>query len=297
MRTTRHLRGILASPRVRRLAEKQGIDLTSLRGSGPGGRLLESDLVAPSHEPKATARSVALVKVSEPEPQMLASGAGCRESMSAIEMATARRLSRSWATVPHVTLFREVDASGFEAQRRVSSQSFEKLGIKVTVTTLLAKLVARALWGHPRFNSSLDEARSEIVYRDDVNIGFATDTPRGLVVPVIANVDQKTLGALAAELAQLTNVAREGKLRLDQMRGGTFTISNLGMSHPGFFTPIVNLPEVAILGVGAVRPSGNGLVMPLSLSFDHRVLNGADAARFMQTLAGGITDPLTCLLI
>lgn len=297
MKTTRHLRGVLASPRVRRLAETRGIDLTTVRGNGPGGRLLEADLVARAIDPPPDPRPAPADPVASTSPLETHNPAR-REPMSAIELATVRHMARCWSTIPHVTFFRDAPANRFEAQRQAAKLPLEKLGIKLTVTAVLVKLIAAVLRKHPRFNSSIDEASSEIVYHDSVNIGVATDTPRGLVVPVINHADRRSLGAVATELSQLAAAARDGTLRSDQMRGGTFTISNLGTAHSGFFTPIINHPEVAILGVGASHPSGDKeRVMPLSLSIDHRVLNGADAARFLETLADAIAEPLATLLL
>jgi pyruvate dehydrogenase E2 component (dihydrolipoamide acetyltransferase) len=303
MRNTRHLRGIKASPRVRKLAETRGIDLTTVRGSGPGGRLLDHDLdarVIPSTA-IATRHAAALMAppahVAQP---VTSSGPSRREKMTPVELATARHMARCWQTIPHTTFFRDAPAGRFEAQRQAAKRTFGKLGIKLTATAIIAKLVAGVIRNNPRFNASLDETSGEIVYHEPINIGIAADTPRGLVVPVIHDVEHKSLGAVAGELTQLVASAREGRLRAEQMRGGTFTISNLGPAHPSFFAPIVNAPEVAILGVGGSRPTSgdaNSLAMPLSLSVDHRVLNGADAARFLEALCEAIAEPLTALLI
>ncbi len=197
-----------------------------------------------------------------------------------------RRLAR----IPHVTQHDKADITALEALRKQYGPQVEKAGGKLTVTAIALKIVAAALKKFPQFNSSIDQANNEIVYKKSIHVGVAADTERGLLVPVIRNVDTKGIFELAAELAKVSEKARGGKLSLDEMQGGGFTITNLGGIGGTSFTPIVNWPEVAILGMsrGAQEPLWNGssfeprLMLPLSLSYDHRVIDGADAARFLR---------------
>jgi len=288
---------VLASPRVRKYARDQGLDLNLLKGSGPGGRIELIDL-----RPASLAKKAPFIantsSASGATDARDAFGPVRREKLSMIEQATARHMARCWATIPHVTLFRDIEVTRFEAQRQAAKKSFEKIGVKITLTSIFVKLVAAALRRHPRVNSSFSDDEGQIIYKDYIHVGVAVDTARGLLVPVIADADRKSLASVAGELTQLSEAAHAGNLRSEHMRGGTFTITNLGGLGVGYFTPIVNHPEVAILGLGAIRPilGTAALMAPLSLSFDHRVLNGADAARFLDTLADSVADPLVTLL-
>lgn len=266
-----HYPGVLAAPAVRHLARQRGVDLARIRGSGPSGRILRQDLETDA-------------------PAVDAAGPSRRVPLSMIEQATARHMAKCWSTIPHVTLFRHLDVTALEAARRAAKAGYEAQGLKLTLTAVLVQHVAAALRRHERVNASFDEAQRAMVYHAHVNIGVAVDTPRGLVVPVIRQADTKPLATLCQELATLSEAARANTLANDQLRGGTFTITNLGALGVEFFTPIVNHPEVAILGVGAAA----GTQLPLSLSFDHRALNGAGAARFLQTLAEAVAGT-SCL--
>jgi pyruvate dehydrogenase E2 component (dihydrolipoamide acetyltransferase) len=224
-----------------------------------------------------------------------------------VELSRVRRiagpnLARNWAAIPHVTQHDEADVTDLEAFRREVNAAHAGAGVKVTMVSLLLKACAAALRAFPEFNSSLDAGA--LVLKRYFHLGFAVDTPQGLVVPVIRDVDRKGLLEVARELAQLSAAAREGRLTPEQMRGGTFTISSLGGIGGTAFTPIINAPEVAILGVsrsatkpvwieGEFRPR---LVLPLSLSYDHRVIDGAAAARFATHLGGLLADPRRMLL-
>jgi pyruvate dehydrogenase E2 component (dihydrolipoamide acetyltransferase) len=224
--------------------------------------------------------------------------------MSSIRRKTAEHLSRAWNTIPHVTQHDKADITALEALRKQYSPQAEKAGGKLTMTAIALKVVAGALQRFPHFNASIDTARHEVVYRKSIHIGVAADTERGLLVPVVRDVDRKGLIALSVELAQLSEKARAGKLSLDEMQGGGFSISNLGGIGGTSFTPIVNWPEVAILGIsrGAQEPVWNGgsfqprLMLPLSLSYDHRVIDGADAARFLRWVAEAFEQPFVMQL-
>jgi len=220
-------------------------------------------------------------------------GEVAREPLSRIRRATARNLAHAWNTVPHVTQFDRADITRLEAQRKKFNKDAGTDSPKLTVTAVVLKLVASALAQFPGFNASLDLATDSVVYKKYFHIGVAVDTPRGLLVPVVRDVDGKPLLQVAAELGQLAAKARDKKLKPDDMAGGCFTISNLGGLGTTYFSPIVNWPEVAILGVGRAevqalphketfRPR---LILPLSLSYDHRVIDGAEAARFLRWIA------------
>jgi pyruvate dehydrogenase E2 component (dihydrolipoamide acetyltransferase) len=278
-----------ASPVVRRLARERGIDLGEITGSGPKGRITKEDLDAPRGAPAPAAAA------SAP-----AAGKGERVPLTRIQQATARNLSAAWQTIPHVTQHDDADITDLEAFRK--QLNAEQKDVKVTMVALLLKACAAALDEFPRLASSLDG--DELVVKAERHIGFAADTPNGLVVPVVRDVDQKGLLALAAELGELSGKARAGKLSPKEMSGAVFTISSLGGIGGTGFTPIVNPPQVAILGVvrSAMKPVWDGaafqprLVLPLSLSYDHRVIDGAAAARFCAHLAGLLADLRRVLL-
>jgi pyruvate dehydrogenase E2 component (dihydrolipoamide acetyltransferase) len=226
------------------------------------------------------------------------------EPLSNIRRATAKKMTTAWTTVPHVTQFDRADITQLESMRKRVNQRDEAEGRKVTMTAIVIKMVASALKQFPDFNSSLDLANDAIVRKKYVHIGVAVDTERGLLVPVIRDVDRKSLVQVAAELTELATRARDKKLALDEMGGAGFTVSNLGGLGTTYFSPIVNWPQVAILGVGraehqAVFDDGEfrpRLMMPLSLSYDHRIIDGADAARFLRWLAEALEQPLLLLL-
>ncbi len=288
-----------ASPVVRRLAREQGIDLASVTGSGRGGRIVKEDLeAAGKRDPSGSATDP---ERSRSAPAKLPpAGAGERVALSRIQQLSAKNLSTAWQTIPHVTHHDDADITELEAFRK--QLNAERKDVKVTMVALLLKACAAALDAFPRFASSLDG--DELVVKGERHIAFAADTPKGLMVPVVRDVDQKGLWQLAAELTELSGKARDGKLGPKELSGAVFTISSLGGIGGTGFTPIVNPPQVAILGVvrSAMRPVWDGaaftprLVLPLSLSYDHRVIDGAAAARFTAHLARMLTDLRRALL-
>jgi len=271
-------------------------------GSGPGGRILEDDL-------KSYARGVvsgagaAVPGVSEAGPAEATKwGPVVREPMSKVRQITARNMAEAWQTIPHVTQYDAADITEIEEIRKSYSKKMETG--KLTMTAILLKVAASALKVFPQFNASIDVERQEIVYKHFYNIGVAVDTDRGLLVPVIRSVDDKNIKELSHELNDIAERARNKKITPDEMDGGTFTISNLGGIGGTNFSPIVYPPQVAILGVsrGRIEPVYRDdaleprLVLPISVSYDHRVIDGADAARFLRWFARALEEPLLMAL-
>jgi len=303
-----------AGPAVRQLARDFGVELTDITGTGPKGRILKEDVQvyvkAMMHKAKAAPQATAAAATGgagiPPIPTVDFSKFGEIEevAMTRLMQVGAANLHRSWLNVPHVTQFDSADITDLEAFRVAQKAVAEKAGVKLTVLPLLLKACAHLLKELPDFNSSLAPSGKAIIRKKYVHIGFAVDTPDGLLVPVIKNVDQKSLLQLAAEAAALAEKARTKKLSADDMQGACFTISSLGHIGGTGFTPIVNAPEVAILGVSkaTMQPVWDGkafqpkLMLPLSLSYDHRVINGAAAARFTQRLSQLLADIRTILL-
>ncbi|AFH38137.1 2-oxo acid dehydrogenase subunit E2 [Thermus thermophilus] len=292
---------IPAAPSIRRLARELGVDLAQVRGTGLAGRITEEDVrraaglgeAAPAALPAAPAPRL---------PDFTKWGPVRREPMSGVRKATVRSMSQAWAQVPMVTHFDEADITELEALRKQYAKKAEEKGFRLTLTAFLLKALALTLKAFPKFNASLDVEAQEIVYKDYIHIGVAVDTPHGLLVPVIRDVDRKGVLRLAEELQEISQRARERKLSPEEMQGATFSLSNLGGIGGTGFTPIVNWPEVAILGVSRsqMKPLWDPekeafvprLVMPFSLTYDHRLIDGADAARFCRHLAGILEDPL-----
>jgi pyruvate dehydrogenase E2 component (dihydrolipoamide acetyltransferase) len=224
--------------------------------------------------------------------------------MRGVRRKTAVHLSQAWNTIPHVTQHDKADVTALEELRKKYSAEVEKAGGKLTVTAITLKIIAAALKKFPQFNSSVDLPGEAVIYKRYYNVGIAVDTDRGLLVPVIKDVDKKNVTQLAAELAQISKKARDKKLTPEEMEGGTFTITNLGGIGGTSFTPIVNHPEVAILGMSRSRmePVWNGnefeprLMLPLSLSYDHRIIDGADAARFLRWVVDALEEPFVMAL-
>ncbi|WP_019411481.1 dihydrolipoyllysine-residue acetyltransferase [Pseudomonas psychrophila] len=301
-----------AGPAVRQLAREFGVELNAVSASGPHGRVLKEDvqvyvkaMMQKAKEAPAAGAATGGAGIP-PIPAVDFSRFGEVEevAMTRLMQIGASSLHRSWLNIPHVTQFDQADITELEAFRVAQKAVAEKAGVKLTVLPLLLKSCAHLLKEMPDFNSSLAPSGKAIIRKKYVNIGFAVDTPDGLLVPVIKNVDQKSLLQLAAEAAALAAKARDKKLTADDMQGACFTISSLGHIGGTGFTPIVNAPEVAILGVSkaTIQPVWDGkafqpkLMLPLSLSYDHRVINGAAAARFTQRLSQLLGDIRTILL-
>ena len=280
-----------AAPSVRRLARELGVELRSVPGSGPRGRILERDVKACA---KAIIKSVSSAQASPKEPELpdfSRWGETVTESFSTVRKLTAERLSQAWAA-PHVTQFDKAHVSRLEDLRKLNKEKVAAAGGNLTITAILVKALSGALSEFPKFNSSIHMGSRTIVYKKYISIGVAVDTERGLLVPVIRDADKKDITEISVELTDISSAAREKKLSADRLRGGTFTITNLGGIGGVFFTPILNPPEVAILGVSrsSVEPAyvqGEfvaKLMLPLSLSYDHRLIDGAEAARFLRWL-------------
>jgi pyruvate dehydrogenase E2 component (dihydrolipoamide acetyltransferase) len=318
-----------AAPAVRRLARELDIDLRRVEGTGPGGRILRTDVEqhqqlrptgpAPASGSPAVATPVARAApvapgrtayapatgVDEALPDFSQWGPIRRERIPQIRKAIARQMTRAWAAIPHVTHADEVDVTDLEAFRKEQGKVFAEQGAKLSLTAFILKAVAGALREFPKFNASFDEAASEIIYKDYVHIGVAVDTPRGLMVPVVRDVDRKGLVVISKELAAIAERARAFKIEIAEMRGGTFTITNVGALGGTLSTPLINWPEVAILGTGKLEEKpvvreGEIVVrkiLPLFISFDHRVIDGADGARFVTAIAAFLENPLNLLLV
>jgi pyruvate dehydrogenase E2 component (dihydrolipoamide acetyltransferase) len=292
-----------AAPSVRRLARELGVDIRRVQGSGPGGRISDEDVRAFVRNVMAGGGGAAPAAPSA-LPDFTKWGEVERKPMSNIRRKTAEHLSNAWNQIPHVTQHDKADITAVEELRKKYAPQAEKAGGKLTMTAIALKIAATALQRFPQFNASVDMARNEIVYRKSVHVGVAVDTPRGLLVPVIRDVDRKGIIELAGDLAKISEKARSGKLSIDEMQGGGFTITNLGGIGGTSFTPIVNWPEVAILGIsrGAFEPVYDGtnfqprLMLPLSLSYDHRVIDGADGARFLRWVAEAFEQPFVMSL-
>ena len=296
-----------AAPSVRRMARELGVDITRVAGTGAGGRITTDDLQAYVRGALAGEGAAAPSGSGAPAqalPDFTKWGEVERKPMSNIRRKTAEHLGHAWNAIPHVTQHDKADITALEALRKQYGPQAEKAGGKLTMTAIALKIVAGALKRFPQFNASIDQARSEIVYKKSIHVGVAVDTERGLLVPVVRDVDRKGIFELATELAKASEKARAGKLSLDEMQGGGFTITNLGGIGGTSFTPIVNWPEVAILGIsrGTHEPVWNGssfdprLMLPLSLSYDHRVIDGADAARFLRWVCEAFEQPFVLSL-
>jgi len=303
---------VYAGPGARRLARELGVDLGAVKGSGRKGRIQKSDV-------EAAAKGAQAAPAAKPAAPAAADGAGLglipwpkvdfekygeieRVPLSRIKKISGANLHRNWVMIPHVTHYDEADITDLEAFRKQTNEAHAKEGVKVTMVALMVKAVTASLQAMPSFNASLDG--DDLVLKRYINVGFAADTPNGLVVPVIKNADQKGILDIARELGELSGAARAGKLKTADMQGGTFSISSLGGIGGTAFNPIINAPEVAILGVAksAIKPVWDGsefrprLMVPLSLSYDHRVIDGAEGARFCAHLAQVLGDLRRALL-
>ncbi len=289
-----------AGPATRRLARELGVDLRQVRGTARGGRVTQEDVRAFVRELASGAGVRGAALQAPPLPDFERWGPVERKPLETVRRRTAEQMSLAWSLVPHVTQHDLADITDLEAFRKAQDGK----GPKLTVTAFAIKAAAIALRQFPQFNASLDLGRNELIYKRYYHIGVAVDTERGLLVPVLRDADRKSVHELAGELTAIAERARDKKVTADEMRGGTFTITNLGGVGGTGFTPIVNYPEVAILGLSRARQEAvvrGGLVvprlmLPLSLSYDHRVIDGADAARFTRRLAEMLENPLVMLL-
>jgi pyruvate dehydrogenase E2 component (dihydrolipoamide acetyltransferase) len=297
-----------ASPSVRKFARELGVDLAQVQGSGPKGRILHSDVQAFVKGALSKAPTQVTAKGGGaplpfnlppwPEVDFAKFGPVEAKPLSRIQKLSGPYLHRNWVSIPHVTQFDEADITDLEAFRKAQTADTEKKGFKLTMLAFMIKACVTALRQFPVFNSSLEKSGENVIIKKYYHIGVAVDTPGGLVVPVVRDADRKGVFDLAHELADISKQARDGKLKPGDMQGGTFSISSLGGIGGTAFTPIINAPEVAILGVsrGATRPVWNGkefaprLMLPLSLSYDHRVIDGATAARFSSFLVSVLSD-------
>ena len=295
---------VAAAPSVRKFARELGVNISQVAGSGPHARITEDDVKAHAKslltQPGAPALAGSTAMRVPPLPDFEKWGEVERQAMNNVRKMTAQHMALCWGTIPHVTQHDKADISDLENMRKRYAKKAERSGGKLTLTAMLLKIVASALKVYPQFNASVDLANQEMVLKKYINIGVAVDTPKGLVVPVVRDVDKKNIIELSVELTEIAEKSRDGKVAPADMQGGTFTISNLGGIGGSFFTPIVNHPEVAILGIGrgayeAVFKDEEfipRLMLPMSLSYDHRVIDGADGARFLHWIAKAIQEPL-----
>ena len=307
-----------ASPSIRKFARELGVDLARVQGSGPKGRILQEDVqafvkgvVAGGAAPRSAGAAPARARAGMPfdvpawpEVDFAKFGPIEAKPLSRIQKLAGPALHRNWISIPHVTQFDEADITDLEAFRKSHAAETEKRGFKLTLLAFLIKACVTALKQYPHFNSSLDRSGENLIVKKYYHIGVAVETPEGLVVPVIRDADRKGVFDLAKELADISALARDRRLKPGDMQGGTFSISSLGGIGGTAFTPIINAPEVAILGVSrsGLRPVWNGkefaprLMLPLSLSYDHRVIDGAAAARFTGELSAVLSDIRRSLL-
>ncbi|QDT96961.1 2-oxo acid dehydrogenase subunit E2 [Gimesia aquarii] len=295
-----------AGPATRRLARKLGVDLHLVSGSGPGGRVNQEDVenyvknLIAGGGPAGGGSGIAV----PPLPDFTQFGEVERKKLNKLSRVSANNLNLSWQIIPHVTQHDLADITDLETARKLFISKPNYSGPKITMTALAMKAVAIVLHEFPAFNSSFDSDTNEIIYKKYINIGVAVDTENGLIVPVVKDVDKKNIIAIAQEMTEMAVKARDRKLEMADMQGGTFTITNLGGLGGTSFTPIVNYPEVAILGMSRSRHEFQlinedpiaRLMLPLSLSYDHRVINGADAARFIVRISSLLSDPFNLLV-
>jgi len=308
-----------AGPATRRLARELGVDLSRVKGTGSSGRITREDVIKAVRDLNASvgeapARSKAPAPAAKAEPAAKEAPAGesdkdaygpiRRERMSKIRRTIATNMARSASTIPHVTNFDDADITDLEHIRRDSSNEFSHPNVKLTMMAFVMKAVAHSLRQHPMMNASIDMESEEVIYKDYVNLGVAVDTDRGLVVPVIRDVDTLSIPTIAKKIMDVASRARKSQFSVDELRGGTFTISNMGAVGGQYSTPIINHPEVAVLLLGRSRKVpvylGENLVprlhMPLSLSYDHRLIDGATAARFLNEVINFLQTPGRLLL-
>ncbi len=314
-----------ASPTIRKMAQDLGIDLTRVHGTDAGGRISVSDLrnyiqylqslLIQQNQGVSPPKSLPTGQAGAADSRVAASldfskwGPVHKKAISSLRQKIGQKMQESWTTIPHVTQFEEADITALMELRKKYAPIYEKKGARLTLTSFVLKSVLAALKKYPVFNASLDESTQEVVYKDYYHLGVAVDTESGLIVPVLKDVDKKNIFEISKELETLAEKTRARKVSLDELKGGTFTISNLGSIGGTFFTPIINKPELAILGVGkgVLKPvvisakGGSGkektkqivearLLLPLGLSYDHRVIDGADGARFIRAIAEALEN-------
>jgi pyruvate dehydrogenase E2 component (dihydrolipoamide acetyltransferase) len=292
----------VASPSIRKLARELGLDLGRVHGSEAGGRVSLNDLRAYIQRLQQTADkarpAAAPTKPAAEQIDFSKWGAITKKALTPLRQVIARRMWENWNAIPHVTQFDEADFTRLNELRKKFSAAYEQNGVKLTLTPLVLKAIVETLKQHPALNSSLDESAGQIVFKEYFHIGIAVDTEQGLIVPVLRDVDRKSVLELAKEVEQLAQKARDRKVTADELKGGTFTISNQGAIGGAHFTPIINKPEAAILGLGrgAMKPVARDgkvevrMMTPLALSYDHRVIDGGAAARFMVELVAALQD-------
>jgi len=291
-----------AGPAVRRLARELGVDLARVAGSGPSGRIVREDVVAAVRRAGGGGSAAQQAVAGSGERDEW--GPIHREQMSRMRKTIATNMVRSVSTIPHLTNFDDADVTELERLRKESAAEYAKTDVKLTALAFVVKAVSLSLRQHPVVNASVDMEKGELVYKDYVNVGLAVDTPRGLVVPVLRDCDRQSIPHIAQEIAQTAEKAKNAQYGVEDLRGGTFTISNLGAIGGSYSTPIINWPEVAILLIGRSRKLPvvvddriePRLMMPLSLSYDHRVIDGALAARFLKEVIGYLESPGRLLL-
>jgi pyruvate dehydrogenase E2 component (dihydrolipoamide acetyltransferase) len=293
-----------AAPSVRRMARELGVDISEVAGSGPSGRISIDDVKEHAKRILTGTARAAGGPAPEPLPDFTRWGEVERQPMRAVRRKTAEHLASAWAAIPHVTQHDTADITSLEEQRKKYAKQAELAGGNLTITAIVVKVAAAALRVFPQFNASVDMAAAEIVYKKYVHIGVAVDTDRGLLVPVIRDADAKNITRISVELSQLAEKARTRKIALEELQGGSFSISNLGGIGGSFFTPIINAPEVAVLGISRARlePIYRGdrleprLMLPLSLSYDHRLIDGADGIRFLRWVVTALEEPFVLAL-
>lgn len=291
-----------AGPAVRRLARELGVDLARVKGSGPAGRIVREDVIAAVRHASSAPASRSRSESTSTEQDDW--GPIRREQLSRMRKTIAANMLRSVQTIPHLTNFDDADVTELEALRKASAPEYLKNNLKLTALSFVIKAVSLSLRQHPAVNSSIDVEKGEVVYKQYVNVGLAVDTPRGLVVPVLRDCDQMSIPQVAQAIADTAEKAKNAQYSLEDLKGGTFTISNLGAVGGAYSTPIINWPEVAILLVGRARKMAvvredriePRLMMPLSLSYDHRIIDGAMAARFLKDVIGYLESPGRLLL-
>jgi len=295
---------IPAAPATRRFARELGVNLQGVSGTGPGGRIVKDDVQEHVRGAMAGGAVASGPGPAPPLPDFSKWGAIERQPLPKIRQLIARNLTTAWTQIPHVTQFGSADGTELEAFRQRNKGAAEARGAKLTPTVLVLKAIVTALKTFPQFNASLDTATNEIILKRYINLGIAVDTERGLLVPVIKDVDRKDIYDLAAELGDLGERTRNNRVSPDELQGGTFSVSNLGSLGGSSFTPIVNHPEAAILGIGRGREEAvviDGriearIMIPLCLSYDHRIVDGADGVRFVNKLIESLQNPEHMLL-